>query len=307
MRTGIYIAILSLLLAALTISVAAANTAMTGEAGADPALQVSYSGNHSVTINGITFPYTDASYGGRATLYDKPLSKDEFIKVNAEHIKFLENTLGKRAASKMADKAFHVSSNQNILAQASLIQPFSVSRTIRKIDGRDIYIWPYLSQLRTSSDPNACSVNFIVFNKDASGLAIELLTKNLHQGRGWTEYGLHGQSDSNLVWTDSPGIPPLSDFTLRQLEEGSYFGKRYHIILIDGHYSNSLKGSWCYGNIHYEYWDWKSWTHILYPYSLDKGRDKISQILSGSASQKWVSLSNSWQGVFNGWGLIFTF
>jgi len=227
------------------------------------------------------------------SLDTQPLTKEQFIKSNKKNIEFLSQQFGKEAAQKMTNEQYtHLTQNSRLLLQY-------VPPNVLQIWGYDVYLWPYQSQSASTNDQSASPVNFIVFNNNAFQVENYLLNHGWEAAQGWDEWGFHGRSRSSLHWTDST----YGGYIFTQVQDGSYWGSRYHAVLINGDYSNSLRNSWSYGNCHHEYWNGA--THIIYANGWNDGRNRIYSSLSGTSSTYWVALYNSVSGYFDGWGLIF--
>jgi len=223
--------------------------------------------------------------------YNEPMTKEEFEKENAEYIKFLNDRFGDKAL-KIIDNAYLTSNSKSTKSSTSILH----------IGSYDMYLWPYFNS-QTSTSSNNGGINAIFFDKNVDEMASILKdTGNWGSALGWTEWGLHGPNLDNMVWTNSPGSNPNGN---HQLEDGSYYGNRYHLVMTEGHLSSSIGDDWCYGNCHYEYWDWDDRNHYLYPDSLDSGRDHLYDELSNDASISWINMENAWSGYFDGWGYIF--
>jgi hypothetical protein len=244
-------------------------------------------------IGGINLPVIESeAYSVNAADYDKPMTKDEFCDANSEYIKYLEKQFGEENAHKIVDAAYDSTNKLSTLE----------STTIVRINSNDMYLWPYHNDQTSTSSWKGC-INAIFFDKTVDEMAAILKgTGNWGSAEGWTEWGLHGPNLNNMVWTNSPGYNPLGN---HQLEDGSFFGNRYHLVLTDGHYSSSLGDYWCYGNCHYEYWSWSGYTHYLYSNSFNTGRNHLYSELSGYASVSSINLLNAWSGYFSGTGYIF--
>jgi hypothetical protein len=236
--------------------------------------------------------------GPEYSVRDQPLSRLEFEKSNAEYIKFLQKNFNQSVVNQMVDNEYKKS--QKGMNAISTAQTLSVPPVIQ-IGGRDIYLWPY-----TNSAPNGNSftgtTNLIFYGMTNSQVANYFKNNGYfkyHDALGWTEYGYHGQSLSAMQWTSSPSNSPY------QLEDGSYFGNRYHLVLTSGHYSLSLGKNWCYGQTHYEYWSTINPGHWLYPNSFDVAKNHL--VTSNPSLPKTLTnLYNYWSGLHNGYGYIFT-
>jgi hypothetical protein len=248
----------------------------------------------TLTISGVSLNVAPSTaFTVDLSKFNKPLTKDQFAKFNQKNIEYLSHQFGKAIAQKMSDDQY------GQVTQNSQLSPMYVSPNVLQIWGYDIYLWPYQSQSRSTSDQSASPVNFIVFKNNAFQVENYLLNHGWQAALGWDEWGLHGKSSGSLHWTDST----YQGYIFTQVQQGSYYTNRYHAVLIDADYSNSLGNSWSYGNCHYEYWN--GVTHIIYANGWNSGRSQIYSTLSGTSSTYWVALYNSISGYFDGWGLIF--
>lgn len=290
MEQKIGMQIFSVLLALLLVSVmvpAASAECSTGELSRKNEIRC----NDFVKIAEINLPFIESKvYSTDSIKYNKPMTKEEFQEANAGYIKFLREQFGDKA-QQLIDDAY----------ASSTTEATKTSTTIVRIGSYDMYLWPYFNTDTTTSS-NSGGINAIFFDKTVDEMASYLKGNGWGSALGWTEWGLHGPNLDNMVWTNSPGSNPLGNY---QLEDGSYYGDRYHLVMTDGHYSPNIGDYWCYGNCHYEYWSWSGLTHYLYPDSSDSGRDHLYSELSGDASASWIYLQNPCSDIFNGWGYIF--
>lgn len=229
---------------------------------------------------------------------DQVISRQEFEKANAEYIKFLEKNFNQTVVDEMVDNEYKKS--QKEMSSSSTAQTTSVPPVIQ-IGGYDIYLWPYTN---SASNGNSFTgtINLIFYGMTNSQVANYFKNNGYakyHDAEGWTEYGYHGESLSAMQWTSSPSLSPY------QLEDGSYFGDRYHLILISGDYSLSLGKNWCYGQTHYEYWSTTALTHYIYPNGFDTAKAHLATV-NPSLPKSLVSLNNYWSGMSSGTGYIFT-
>jgi len=253
--------------------------------------KIEFDSENLVNIADISLPFTESKvFFVDSTKYDKQMTKEEFQEANAGYIEFLYEQFGDKA-QQLIDDAYATSATETTKR----------STTIVRIGSYDMYLWPYINTEPNTSSNNG-GVNAIFFRKTVDEMASTLKSNGWESALGWTEWGLHGPNLDNMIWTNSPGSNPLGN---HQLQDGSYFGDRYHLVMIDGHYSPNIGDDWCYGNCHYEYWSWSGMTHYLYPNSLDSGRDHLYNELSDDASASWIYLQNPWSGFFDGWGYIF--
>ena len=243
-----------------------------------------------VKIADISLPIMESkAYSIDSATYDRPMTKEEFQEANAGYIKFLREQVGDDKTQQLIDDAYTALTTGAMRSDATIV----------RIGLYDMYLWPYLNTDTDTS--NGEGINAIFFDKTVDEMASFLKSNGWGSALGWTEWGLHGPNLDNMVWTNSPGSNPLGN---HQLEDGSYYGDRYHLVMVDGHYSPNIGDDWCYGNCHYEYWSWDGLTHYLYPDSSNVGRDHLYGALSGDASASWIYLQNP-SGIFDGWGYIF--
>ncbi|MDK2890685.1 MAG: hypothetical protein PWR21_1317 [Methanoculleus sp.] len=243
-----------------------------------------------VKIANISLPIMGSkTYSVDSAKYDRPMTKEEFQETNAGYIKFLREQFGDDKAQQIIDDAYAAATTKAMRSDATIV----------RVGLYDMYLWPHLNTVpNTSKD---AGINAIFLGKTVDEMASIIKGNGWGSALGLTEWGLHGLNLNNMVWTNSPGSNPLGN---HQLEDGSALGDRYHLVMIDGHYSSSIGDDWCYGNCHYEYWSWDDWDHFLYPDSSNVGRDHLYNALSDDASASWIYLENP-SGIFNGWGYLF--
>jgi hypothetical protein len=250
--------------------------------------------NETKTISGLTLnTVKTSSFLVDSGKFDDPLTREEFIRNNQESIDKIAQVYGKEAAEKMVGDEFDRLINNLKKSDGSSLD--YVSPTIFQIWGYDIFLWPYHSKIRSTSDQGASPVNFIVLNKDRYELENIMTSHGWHYGVGLDEWGLRGQSLNSLSW--------ISVGPINQMEMGSYFGTRDHCLITHGTYSQSLQDYWCYGECHYEYWSGS--THYLFPNGYNQGRSHMYSTLSGVFSAYWIALGNYQSGLADGYGLIY--
>lgn len=265
----------------------------------DPAVSVVYEDDGTVTINGENLPLARCDILYDDIVVDRPMSYEEFMEENAYYIDFLSKTIGEKAACESVSNEYW--SSRGVSSQrADRFRDFrSVSSKVRQIDGKDIYLWPYQSHTASTSDQSACSVSFVVFNANVGEFSDKMQNYgDWHGAIGLWDWGYRGVKSGEAEWT-------LSLPVLHQLENGNYWTERYHIVLTEGHYSNSLNDWWCYGECHWEYWDDNINNHVFYPHAIENGLIRVSGTALQFSTSQWISLYNAQAGVFNGYGRIF--
>ncbi|WFN36588.1 hypothetical protein L1994_10670 [Methanomicrobium antiquum] len=246
-----------------------------------------------VKIGNINLPLTKSDiFQIDSKKYDKPMTKAQFEEENAEYIKFLYSQFGDQA-KKMIDHKY--SSSVGDLTKVS------TTTSIIHIGSNDMYLWPCINA-QTSTSASEGQINVIFFDKTVDEVKSILSQKGWGNALGWSRWGLHGSNLNNMIWTKSVGEDAIGS---DQVEDGSYFGNRYHLVLIDGHHSSSINDDWCYGDCHYEIFTGLG--HEPMPDSENTGRDHLYSDLLNEASASWIYLQNPWDGFFDGWGYIFDF
>ena len=226
--------------------------------------------------------------------FDKPMTKAQFEEENAEYIKFLYSQFG--------DQAKNMIDHEYISSVGDLTKAGSKTSIIH-IGSNDMYLWPCINAQKSTSASEG-QINAIFFDKTVDEIKSILSQKGWGNALGWSRWGLHGSNLNNMIWTKSIGEDVIGS---DQVEDGSFFGDRYHLVLIDGHHSSSINDDWCYGDCHYEYFSIEEKTHLPYPNSENAGRDHLYSDLLNEASASWIYLQNPWDGFFDGWGYIFDF
>jgi hypothetical protein len=285
----ISIALLALLLAAMAIvPMVSADTAGS---------QFTNTENQTMVVSGLKLPSgSTISYVIDATKYDTPLTREEFLSNNKEYIDFIAKQNGREAAVKTENEKY----NQLITAydkkkndQKDL--KATLSTIILQIWGADIFIWPWESQIKSTSDPNANPMTYVVIGNSQYGLKSYLLTHGWHQAVGESEWGLAGSSVPSLTWNQIN--------SLYQVEKGDPLNYRYHALMHVGQYSSSYQRWWTFGECHYEHWNGHS--HIILSNGFNTGESQLYSTLAGGYSAYSTYLSNPLSGYFNGQGHIF--
>jgi hypothetical protein len=253
----------------------------------------------TMSLSGVTLKVADSKLTeALGNISKTELTKEQFIASNQRYIDALAEKFGKDRANKMADEEY-----ARIIGKTTGMKTASVSyvsSNVLQISGYDIYLWPYHSESQSLTDPATTPITF-VFYHDAITLMSYLSSHSWGVTYvGWNEWGEHGSSSSSLHWTDSN----LGTGLWGQLQQGSEFGDRYHVIITAGDYSSSLGRYWAYGNCHHEYYS--NGQHLVYSNGWNEGRSTLYSTLSGGYSAYWVALYNSVTGYWDGWGQIFT-
>jgi hypothetical protein len=241
---------------------------------------------------------TTLQYLGHSNNYNIPMTKEEFYISNADYFKFLSSNLGENAARSILDEAY----NESKIHEGPSLRN-TLTDSIVQIQGDDVYIWPY-QNTQKNMDSRTGNINAIFYNRETSQIASELRnTGHWHNGAGLNEWGLHGDNPTYMTWSSSPGLN--GDY---QLEDGSYFGDRYHLVLTDGDWEPNLQMNWCYGNCHYEYWDTRALTHYVHPDGWDTGEAHLKQTVQDNLN--WhtiyqVDLHNDCPGRCDEWGYLY--
>jgi len=192
--------------------------------------------------------------------------------------------LGESVATEMMEREYRKSNSATLMTQDW--------DQMEQIDNDNVYIWRWISGSATNTNDIKGPNNVIFYNRDRAGISSELRgTGDWKMAYGWTEYSIEGSSPTELTSVSSRGGDAQS-----QLEDGSYFESRYHLLLFPGS-TDPNEGSWCFGNCHYEYWDPDALNHYLYQNSCDQGRDHVyNSIISNNlplSSRLWVNLHNA--------------
>lgn len=241
--------------------------------------------------------------------FNKEMTKEEFYNSNSEYYAFLSENIGEKAATKMLDEAYNSSSGaNNQLGSIDDIVPYDVTTGIVQVQGDSVYLWPFTNGQSNMNSHNGC-VNAIFYYKTVPEIANELKNSgHWHKAIGSTEWGLHGDNPTYMTWSSSPGGDNDGNY---QLEDGSYFGTRYHLALFDGDYESNHGMNWCYGNAHYEYWDTmgpNGPNHYLYSNSFDEGENHVRSTVYDHLSWRVIytlDMHNEWSGLNDQWGYLF--
>jgi hypothetical protein len=231
-----------------------------------------------------------------AEKYDNPLTKEEFLANNKEYTNFLASQIGYDAAIKKQNGKYEklITDYEKVKKEQTDLKA-TVSTTILEIWNADIYIWPWESQIKSTSDPNANPMTYVVIGNSYFGLKSYLLNNGWHQALGDSEWGLSGSSLSLLNWNEIN--------SMYQVEKGNPLTYRYHALIHVGSYSSDYKKYWTYGECHYDYWNGND--HIILANGFDTGESQLYSTLAGSYSAYSTYFSNPISGYFNGNGHIF--
>ena len=234
------------------------------------------------TLN-CTTVYTDLSK------YDKPMTKEQFFKANAEYYEFLSKSVGKDIAKSMIDdeylkvsKSYEAKKKKDALAKSSGFSLLSSSPGDSQVSvllgqNSNVYFWPYVHSEQVTDSTYAGPVSLFFSGVSWYDLSNQFCyTGVFHAGAGTPMNGLRGGSSSSMSWgTVGAAV---------QLENGDYWGERYHFVLIPGH-SDSNK--YTYGDCHKETWSytipgtntWKP-SHYGEYNSYEMGQDFVKQTVA---------------------------
>jgi len=175
---------------------------------------------------------------------------DDLKKDNKDHINFIKKSLGEDAAKKIIDKYF------TDRAEELKKLPKEVKIQLIELGNNSPQLWPYTSETNGSfikKDP----IN-LIFYKTGSAWDVQYdmrywLTNNWEDASGWTHYTYIGTTNNGLNWRQN-------DY---QLQNGSYFGTRYHIRIFDGGVDPDWANQWSDASVHKEHWDWSKMDHVV--------------------------------------------
>lgn len=237
--------------------------------------------------------------------YNKPMTKAEFYKVNAEYIKFLEEQLGKETAKRLADEEY-LSSQGDAKSSVSAVMMSATDNT-QQIYSYQMYLWGWINSA-SNTNGHTGPVNIVFLNRNKGQIEHELIfhtTSSPGQtdgdwygsGQGWNEYALHGSSPTSMTWSSA------NMFTNDQLYNGGFFTNRYHMLVFDGGHDSLNNIDWSYGSSHHEHFDLLAAKHYIDSNGWDTGRDYAMNSVKDHLSYNWYSdyiLNNEWPGYFNG-------
>ena len=228
--------------------------------------------------------------------YDIPITREEFMSNNKEYIDFLAEKNGRKSAIKTMDEKYTTlitAYEKQKNAQKDL--KASATTTILQIWGANIFIWPWESQIQSTSDPNTNPVTFVSIGKSQYSLLTYLLNHGWVNALGDSEGGLSGSSLSSISWHTVS--------TYYQVEKGNPLTYRYHVIIHPGMYESNYQKWWSYGECHYEYWNGND--HIILSNGFDSGESQLYSTLSGAMTAYSTYFSNAMSGYFNGNGHVY--
>jgi hypothetical protein len=218
------------------------------------------------------------------------ITRKEFADLNADYFNLVRQKSGLKQSEidKLIDREYAKGSNN--------LSPLTTSSVIQ-IENKDIYMWPWSNTLPDTSSSSG-SVNLIFYGKTHGQMDTYMRNNalNLFQtGIGLGEFGYRGSSSGSMGWTFTGAAA--------QLEYGSYYASRYHLVLLDGLYSATLNKDWTYGNCHHEYWSDSGYTHYLYANGEDQGRAFVDSSITSSITRNYLNLNNYDSGWADGYGL----
>jgi hypothetical protein len=230
------------------------------------------------------------SYGFDYLKYSKNITREEFMSNNKNYIDFLAGQVGYDTALKIENDEY----TRLIIADAarkSELKSFSaaVSPTIQQVWSADIYLWPYQSQIKSPTDPNAVPITFVMVGKTKNQLQAFMLSHSWSAAVGESEYGLRGSSSSSLTWDYLSNID--------QLQRGNPLTYRHHLLIQNGGYSSVIGKDWSYGECHYEYYD-SPGHHSILTGGFDSGETQVLTTLTGGGV---TAYSNSLNNVMSPW------
>lgn len=225
------------------------------------------------------------------TKFSRNLTREEFMSNNKEYIDFLAQKIGHDAAVKMENDEYTrlITANDN---KRSAIGPLAVPSTIQQVWGVDIYLWPYESQIQSTTDPNANPMTFVAIGSTKSQLKTYLLNHNWGSAIGEAEYGLSGPSPNSLSW-DYVG-------NYDSVQRGNPIGYRFHLLVHSGSYSQSYGRYWSYGECHYEYYD-DFLHHSILTGGFDSGETQVLTTLGSSYGGSYSAYTNYLNNAMSPW------
>ncbi|KCZ71776.1 hypothetical protein ANME2D_01831 [Candidatus Methanoperedens nitroreducens] len=213
----------------------------------------------ALVLIGVTIVSTVSAQNKEKTISSKIIDKvvttekqtrDDLEKDNKEHIDFLKKNLGPETAKKIADRYF----TDRVEELKKL--PKEVKIQLIELGNNSPQLWPYTSETNGSfikQDP----IN-LIFYRTGSAWDVQYdmqnwLTNEWEGASGWTQYTYIGTTNNGLNWR-------RDDY---QLQNGSYWGTRYHIRIFDGGVDPDWANEWSDANVHKEHWDWSKLTHVV--------------------------------------------
>jgi hypothetical protein len=283
------VVLLALLLAAM---------AMVPMVSAENSYTQSTEPNNQVTpATGITLQPNDTIvHSIDSQKYDTPITREKFISNNKEYIEFLAAQSDREAAMKTMNEKYTsliTAYEKQKSAQKDLKAPATI--TILQIWGADIFIWPWESQIQSTSDPNANPITFVSIGKSQYSLLTYLLDNGWVNALGDSEGGLSGSSLNSISWHTVS--------TYYQVENGNPLAYRYHVLIHPGLYESNYQKWWSYGECHYEYWNGND--HIILSDGFDSGESELYSTLSGAMTAYSTNFSNAMSGYFSGDGHVY--
>lgn len=230
---------------------------------------------------------------------NREMSKEEFLKINDEHIKFLKKSLSQSDIDQMMENEYQKATSKDTKS-VSTGSSKSIN-SIVQVGGYDIVLWPY-SNTAQNTNSYSGSINLFFFGMTKSQV-VNYMKNNAaitySDADGTEEFGIRGPSVGSMSWTSVP--------MHYQLQKGSYFGVRHHLIVFEGGYSSSYGDDWCYGQTHKEYWSWinPGPNHFLYDDAFDLARTQFNQAMNGAKPMSNMYLYSEFPNYADGYAYTY--
>ncbi len=223
---------------------------------------------------------------------DKPTMKD-FLEDSKGYIAFLESEYGEEGKKMVAEKIANFAKSQ-----ATSTDEYEIETV--KYGDQSIIFEPKTHEYPWSSSTIKDPINIVFKGNGNSGNAKTVIDNNASHGwkgaSGWPQY----------VQVDETIHGGISYWSVSgdQLEEGSYYGERYHLRIFNGgDDSHGQFDKWSLGAVHKETWNGSG--HTLNSNTWETSESELKSDLTGAtgvSSVSTINLSNSgyYQGYWNG-------
>lgn len=222
------------------------------------------------------------------------LTVEEYTKMNADYFAFLESDLGVIEGKQLQSQMISEFAKNRPTGP----QEFEINTV--KYGDHSITFQPYTKEWPWGSSATKDPIN-MVFKGDGNAVDAENIIDS-YASHGWK----NAQGGQQWVFVDetSHGGIAYWSWSGYQLEEGDYYGERYHLRLFNGgDDSHGQYGEWSVGAVHKE--NWNGFGHTLVSNAWEVSESHLKSDLTGKTgvtSVGTMNLSNSgyYQGIWNG-------
>ena len=255
--------------------------------------------NYKVEMLSKTKLSEDTIDGMKVTHFKQQLKQTDFPTVaefkeqNADYFEFLESEFGIEGKKQVANIISEFAKNRPT-------EPQIFEMDTVKYGDHSITFQPYTKEWPWSSSATKDPINMVF--KDNGGSANADNVIDTYASHGWKN--ANGGPQWVFVDETSHGGSAFWSYSWDQLEEGSYYGDRYHVRIFNG--GDDTHGQfdeWSIGAVHKETWNGSG--HTLASNSWEVSESHLKSDLTGatgvsSVSSMWLANNDYYQGIWNG-------